>query len=79
MSTTIEVTLTETEINKLDGLSRLYANGNREELLSLLIRRMEHERRVASIRETRELMLDDLNGRTFLEDEIAQATKHQCD
>lgn len=75
MSTTIELTLTETEINKLDGLSHRYANGDRNELLSLLIRGMEHERRVGSIRETRRKISEELWGLTLSEDEIVRVSK----
>jgi hypothetical protein len=75
VSKTIELTLSETEINKLDVLSHRYANGDRSKFLSSLIRGMEHERRVGSIRETRKLILGELGGRTFSEEEIVRATK----
>lgn len=75
MSKTIELTLSETEVNKLDVLSHRYANGDRSKFLSLLIRGMEHERRVGSIRETRKLILEELGGRTLSEDEIVRVSK----
>jgi hypothetical protein len=75
VSVTIKLTLTETEIQKLDRLSHRYARGDRDQFLSRVIRVMEHERRVASVRETRKLILEELNGRTLSEDECVELTK----